>query len=91
MSGGQVWDAPNQQVVRADQSAPWDEGSGGGTRSAAKAEPDAATETEADDSADLDSMTKEQLLDYARAHEITPANAAMTKDEIRASIDAASE
>jgi len=26
---GTVWDAPNQQVVRPDGSAPWDEGSGG--------------------------------------------------------------
>jgi hypothetical protein len=24
-----MWDAPNQQVVRGDQSAPWDEGHGG--------------------------------------------------------------
>jgi hypothetical protein len=24
-----MWDAPNQQVVRGDQSAPWDEGQGG--------------------------------------------------------------
>ena len=28
-TGGTVWDAPNQQVVRPDQSAPWEEGSGG--------------------------------------------------------------
>jgi len=28
-TGGTVWDAPNQQVVREDQSAPWDEGNGG--------------------------------------------------------------
>ena len=37
-SGGTVWDAPNQQVVRADQSAPWDEGSGG-SPAAAEEEP----------------------------------------------------
>jgi hypothetical protein len=29
MTGDQL-DAPNQQVVRADGSAPWDEGTGGG-------------------------------------------------------------
>lgn len=29
MSEGQQYDAPNQQVVRPDGSAPWDEGSGG--------------------------------------------------------------
>jgi hypothetical protein len=27
---GTQYDAPNQQVVRADGSAPWDEGTGGG-------------------------------------------------------------
>jgi hypothetical protein len=27
---GEQYDAPNQQVVRADGSAPWDEGTGGG-------------------------------------------------------------
>lgn len=30
-TGGTVWDAPNQQVVRADTSAPWEEGDGGQT------------------------------------------------------------
>lgn len=28
---GAQYDAPNQQVVRADGSGPWDEGSGGST------------------------------------------------------------
>lgn len=28
-TGGTLWDAPNQQVVRPDQSAPWEEGTGG--------------------------------------------------------------
>jgi hypothetical protein len=36
MTGDQL-DAPNQQVVRADGSAPWDEGHGGGK--AAKSKP----------------------------------------------------
>ena len=27
--GGTMWDAPNQQVVRADESPPWEEGTGG--------------------------------------------------------------
>jgi hypothetical protein len=31
---GEVWDAPNQQVVRADESPPWEEGSGGGVAAA---------------------------------------------------------
>jgi hypothetical protein len=45
-TGGTVWDAPNQQVVRPDESAPWDEGTGGGTagpkKTAAK-RPDSVT------------------------------------------------
>jgi len=69
---GQLWDAPNQQVVRADQSPPWEEGSGG------------ATATPNDD---LDSMTKAELLAYAAAHNIE-ADDQMTKADIRAAIDA---
>jgi len=38
---------------------------------------------------DLDEMTKEELLDFARERGISPANAAMSKAEIRESIDAA--
>jgi hypothetical protein len=30
-TGGAMYDAPNQQVVRPDGSAPWDEGKGGST------------------------------------------------------------
>lgn len=36
----------------------------------------------------LDEMTKEELLDYARERGISPANQAMSKAEIRESIDA---
>jgi hypothetical protein len=36
----------------------------------------------------LDAMTKEELLDYARERGVSPANRDMTKDEIRAGIDA---
>jgi hypothetical protein len=32
----ELYDAPNQQVVRADGSAPWDEGDGGSTAAAPK-------------------------------------------------------
>jgi hypothetical protein len=28
-SPGTVWDAPNQQTVRPDESPPWEEGTGG--------------------------------------------------------------
>jgi len=72
MSG--QWDAPNQQVVRPDQSAPWDEGSGGSSRG----EPAPKG---------LDEMTKAQLLDYAADHGVA-ADDSMTKAEIRAAIDA---
>ena len=29
---GETYDAPNQQVVRPDHSAPWEEGTGGSKR-----------------------------------------------------------
>jgi hypothetical protein len=35
---GDVWDAPNQQVVRPDQSHPSDEGNGGSDRPTPKKE-----------------------------------------------------
>lgn len=73
-SGGTVWDAPNQQVVRADGSAPWEEGEGG-----AAALPD--------EPPTLDEMTKEQLLERAQELGVSPANAAMSKAELRAGID----
>jgi hypothetical protein len=74
--------APNQQVVRADGSGPAEEGTGGGGAD----EPDQpAAEPEPED---LDAMTKDQLLAYAAEHGVD-ANAAMTKDEIKAAIQAA--
>ena len=42
------WDAPNQQVVRADESPPWEEGTGGGEAGPGGGPPS------------LDSMTKDQ-------------------------------
>jgi hypothetical protein len=75
---GEVWDAPNQQVVRADQSGPGDEGNGGGNGGAEEVEP-----------LTLDEMTKAQLLAYAQERGISPANQAMSKEDIRASIDQA--
>jgi hypothetical protein len=38
-------------------------------------------------SVDLDEMTKDELLAYGQELGITPMNAGMTKDEIRAAID----
>ena len=67
-----MWDAPNQQVVRDDHSAPWEEGTGGTPsppeRSSAGGE--------------LDDMTKDELLAYATDRGVTPANAGMTKAQL---------
>jgi hypothetical protein len=73
------WYAPNQQAVRGDESGPAEEGTGGSDR--VDAEPQPTT--------DLDEMTKDELLQVARDRGVSPANAAMTKEEIRAAIDAA--
>ena len=87
-TGGALWDAPNQQVVRPDQSHPSEEGSGG--------EPgELVTTRETDQSqatgetSQLDSMTKDELIAYAQERGISPANAAMNKAELVASIEAA--
>jgi len=71
----ELWDAPNQQVVREDQSPPWEEGDGGSP----DAEPKASG---------LDAMTKTQLLEYAAANGIE-ADESMTKAEVRSAIDVA--
>ena len=71
---GTVWDAPNQQVVREDESPPWEEGMGGGGN------PDPQK-------GGLDAMTKAELLDHARSIGASPANESLTKDELRKSID----
>jgi len=76
-----VYDAPNQQVVRPDGSGPADTGSGGS--GAGEAGPPAA-----DTGGDLDAMTKEQLLELATSLGVSPANAGMTKDELKAGIEA---
>lgn len=82
MSSGEepvLWDAPNQQVVRPDESAPWEEGEGGST----------GGEVQPVEVEELDSMTKAQLLEYAKSKGISPANNDMTKEELRAAIDEA--
>jgi hypothetical protein len=68
-----LMDYPNLEVLGLDP--PWVEGSGG---TVGEVEPTG-----------LAAMTKAELLDYARAHDVTPANNDMTKDELRASIEAA--
>jgi hypothetical protein len=73
-SGGTVWDDPNQQVVREDQSPSWEQGTGAG------GSPDPQT-------SGLDEMTKAELLEYAQEKGYSPANNNMTKEELRATID----
>jgi hypothetical protein len=52
-------------------------------REAGEFEPPAGEEA-----TDLDAMTKEELLEYARELGVSPANRDMTKDELRAGIEA---
>lgn len=72
-----MWDAPNQQVVRGDQSPPWEEGTGNGTAP----DPQDAAPT-------VDEMTKAQLLNHAGRLGID-VDDTMTKAEIREAIDEA--
>jgi hypothetical protein len=71
------YDTPNQQVVRADGSgAGVDQGPAAGAAPAEQAGPNP------------DEMTKAELLAYAKQLGVEPANNDMTKDELRAGVDA---
>jgi len=61
---GKQYDNPNQDVVRAADTAP-------------------ATAPSGDE---YDTMSKAQLLDLAQSRGLSPANAAMTKDELAAAL-----
>jgi len=76
---GAVFDDPNREAVGLDPA--WVEGTGG-----AVLEPKAVAAETGDE---LDAMTKDQLLEYAQSRGISPANAAMSKDDLKASIRAA--
>ena len=76
---GTFWDSPNQQVVRADQSPPWQEGTGG--TAGGDTEPPVATQTPSDGD-NLDAMTKVDLLALAKERGVSPANNDMTKQEL---------
>jgi hypothetical protein len=78
----ELWDAPNQQVVRADESHPSEEGTGG-EAGALQAE----AEAEGAEATDYESMTKDELLALAQERGISPANASMTKDELKAALE----
>jgi hypothetical protein len=70
---GDLWDAPNQQVVHADGSGPWEEGAGGGELT----EP----EPTAQQQEDLSALTKAELLERAQAQG-ADVNETMTKAQI---------
>ena len=80
------YDAPNQQVVRPDGSAPWDEGEGGSTNP--EPQPQQAEAEEQGGGDELDEMTKAELLEYAQELGVSPANNNMTKEELREGVDA---
>ena len=83
----ELHDAPNQQVVRPDGSAPWEEGEGGSSQ------PE-GTPTQAEEPAevpageDYAAMTKADLISLAQSRGISPANNDMTKDELIAALEA---
>jgi hypothetical protein len=80
-TGGTIYDDPNRECVGLDPA--WVEGTGGPV-----AEPNAA-EADQGSGDELDQMTKDQLLEYAQLRGISPANASMSKDDLKASIRAA--
>jgi hypothetical protein len=71
----ELFDYPNKQVLGLDP--PWVEGTGGSED----------VEAQPLEQADLDTMTKDELLAYAQSLGVSPANASMTKDELRAGIE----
>jgi hypothetical protein len=79
---GTEWYAPNQQSVRPDGSGPAEEGEGGSTID--------PSPPKGGDVA-LDDMTKDELLAYAQELGVSPANASMTKDDLKAGIVAHQE
>jgi hypothetical protein len=77
-TGGTIYDDPNREVVGVEPA--WVEGDGGGP-----VDPKTGTTAEPDG---LEAMTKDELIAYAQERGISPANAAMTKAELVASIEA---
>jgi hypothetical protein len=79
---GTVYDDPNRECLGLDPA--WVEGTGG---ESGEPEPKEG-EGEPTEPSELDAMTKDELLAYAQSLGISPANASMNKDELRASIEA---
>jgi hypothetical protein len=78
----ELWDAPNQQVVRPDQSPPWEEGEGGSEGAGPKSSRSSGGEPT------VDEMTKAQLLERAAELDLD-VDDQMTKAELRAAINEA--
>ena len=78
-----IWSQPNQQAVR-DGSPVMSESNTGDN-------PDPPLADSADDASagDYGGWTKAELLDEAQSRGLSPANAAMTKDELIAALEAA--
>lgn len=57
------------------------------TEAEPEGEPNGEEEDEARAGPDLDAMTRDELLAHARSLGVKPANAAMTKDDLRAGIE----
>lgn len=88
---GETFDDPNREAVGLEPA--WEEGTGGSegeTRSEPEspADEEEPEEDEEPDAPALDSMTKAQLLEYADSRGVE-ASDSMTKDEIKAAIEAA--
>lgn len=88
-----VYDAPDHEGPPGNAHTTTD--GGGGLVGAPQAEPVPAEEAEEEavnepEVDDLDGLTKAELLDRARALGAFPANAAMSKDELRAAVEGAS-
>lgn len=58
---GELYDAPNQQVVRADGSGPWEEGTGGSTPQATSSK--AKGKAEDEDKGEKSSSTRSKSSD----------------------------
>jgi len=75
-----IWSQPNQQAVRNGEPVMSESNTGDN--------PDPPLTTDADAaSSEYDGWTKAELLDEAQSRGLSPANAAMTKDELVAALE----
>jgi hypothetical protein len=75
---GELFDAPNKEAVGLEP--PWVEGTGGTGEDPPPPPPENGDVA-------LDDMTKDELLAEAQSRGLSPANAGMSKAELRAVID----